>query len=55
MKNELCVLGKLVLCGTRIVIPRRLRDDVLHLAHEGHHRKDETAAQKQSRVAENGQ
>ena len=36
VKNELCVLGKLVLRGTRIVIPRRLIDDVLHLAHEGH-------------------
>ena len=36
VKNELCVLGKLVLRGTRIVIPQRLRDDVLHLAHEGH-------------------
>ena len=36
VNNELCVLGKLVLRGTRIVIPRRLRDDVLHLAHEGH-------------------
>ena len=36
VKNELCVLGKVVLRGTRIAIPRRLRDDVLHLAHEGH-------------------
>ena len=36
VKNEFCVLGKLVLCGTRIVIPRRLRDNILHLAHEGH-------------------
>ena len=36
VKNGLCILGKLVLRGTRIVIPRRLRDDVLHLAHEGH-------------------
>ena len=36
VKNERCVLGKLVLRGTRIVIPRRLRDDVLHFAHEGH-------------------
>ena len=36
VKNTLCVLGKLVLRGTRIVIQRRLRDDVLHLAHEGH-------------------
>ena len=36
VKNELCVLGKVVLRGTRIVILRRLIDDVLHLAHEGH-------------------
>ena len=36
VKNELCVLGKLVLCGTRIVIPQSLRKQVLHLAHEGH-------------------
>ena len=36
VKNEFCVLGKLVLRWTRIVIQRRLRDDVLYLAHEGH-------------------
>lgn len=36
VKNELCVLGKLVLRGTRIVIPQSLRKQVLHLAHEGH-------------------
>lgn len=36
VKNELCVLGKLVLHGTRIVIPQSLRKQVLHLAHEGH-------------------
>ena len=36
VKNELYVLRKLVLRGTRIVIPRRLRDGVLHLTHEGH-------------------
>ena len=36
VKNELCVLGKLVLRGTRIVIPQSLRKHVLHLAHEGH-------------------
>lgn len=33
VKNELCVLGKLVLHGTRIVIPQSLRKQVLHLAH----------------------
>ena len=36
VKNELCVLGKLVMRGTRIVIPQSLRSEVLRLAHEGH-------------------
>ena len=35
VKDEFCVLGKLVLCGTRIV-PKALRRDILHLAPEGH-------------------
>ena len=34
--EDLCVLGKLVLCGTRIVIPSKLRSHVIALAHEGH-------------------
>ena len=33
---ELCVIGELVLRGTRFVIPRELRSRVLTLAHEGH-------------------
>ena len=36
VKNELCVLGKLMMRGTRIVIPQSLRSEVLRLAHEGH-------------------
>ena len=36
VRNELCVLGKLVMRGTRIVIPQSLRSEVLRLAHEGH-------------------
>ena len=36
VKYELCVLGKLVMRGTRIVIPQSLRSEVLRLAHEGH-------------------
>jgi transposase InsO family protein len=36
VKNELCVMGKLVLRGDRIVIPRSLRETVLKSAHEGH-------------------
>ena len=36
VKNELCAIGQLVLRGTRIVIPKALRNRVLTLAHEGH-------------------
>jgi hypothetical protein len=36
VKDELSVLGKLVLRGTRIVIPASLRKKLLKLAHEGH-------------------
>ena len=36
MKKELCVIGKVVLRGTRIVIPQSLRQQVLAIAHEGH-------------------
>ena len=36
IKNELCIVGKLVLRNTRIVIPTELRQQVLDLAHEGH-------------------
>ncbi|KAJ8411216.1 hypothetical protein AAFF_G00172220 [Aldrovandia affinis] len=34
--NELCVVGYLVLRGTRIVLPRSLHARALTLAHEGH-------------------
>jgi len=34
--SELCAIGQLVLRGTRIVIPQKLRPQVLALAHEGH-------------------
>ena len=34
--SELCVIGKLILRGTRIVIPSQLRSRVLTLAHKGH-------------------
>ena len=33
VRNELCVVGKLVLRGCRIVVPESLRDRVLQLAH----------------------
>lgn len=34
--GELCVIGQLVLRGTRIVLPGKLRPQALALAHEGH-------------------
>ena len=36
VKNELCVIGKLLLCRDRIVIPKSLRKTVLQSAHERH-------------------
>ena len=36
MSRELTLLGKLVLRGSRIVIPQALRSRILHPAHEGH-------------------
>ena len=36
IKNELCIMGQLVMRGTRMVIPQALRKEVLRLAHEGH-------------------
>lgn len=35
-ENELCFCEDILLRGTRIVIPRNLRKDVLNAAHEGH-------------------
>ena len=36
VKDELCTYGELLLRGTRIVVPKVLRDKVVRLAHEGH-------------------
>ena len=36
VKDELCVYGERLLRGTRIVVPRLLRNRVVQLAHEGH-------------------
>ena len=34
--GELCAIDQLILRGTRIVVPRKLRPRILSLAHEGH-------------------
>ena len=36
VRNELCCYGQLLLRGTRLIIPKSLREQVLQLAHEGH-------------------
>ena len=36
VKSELCVVGNLILLGTRIIIPKELRQQILALGHEGH-------------------
>ena len=36
IKGELCVVGRLLLRGHRIVVPQKLRSRMVALAHEGH-------------------
>ncbi|CAB3979399.1 Transposon Tf2-9 poly [Paramuricea clavata] len=36
VRRELCAIGQLVLCGTKIVVPQNLREQIPKLAHEGH-------------------
>ena len=48
--NELCVVGKLVLRGCRIVIPTSLRTQVVKLAHEGHQGIVKTKLRLQTKV-----
>ena len=50
VKDELTCLGKLILRGTRIVIPEKLRGHVLKLAHEGHQGIVKTKARLRSKV-----
>ena len=50
VRNELSTLGKLVLRGTRLVIPTKLRKRVLSLAHEGHQGIVKTKQRLRSKV-----
>jgi hypothetical protein len=36
IRSELCAIGELILRGSRIIIPKSLRHQVLEVAHEGH-------------------
>ena len=50
VRQELCVLGKLVVRGTRLVIPRSLQKNVLDLAHRGHQGIVKTKERLRSKV-----
>ena len=49
VRQELSVLGKLVICGTRLVIPKILQK-VLNVAHEGHQEIIKTKQRLRSKV-----
>ena len=50
VRYELAVLGKLVLRGTRIIMPQKLQQQVLDLAHEGHQGVVKTKQRLRSKV-----
>lgn len=50
VKDELSTYGELLLRGTRIVIPKILRDKVVKLAHEGHQGVVKTKYRLRSKV-----
>ena len=50
VKDELAVLGKLVLRGTRLVMPLSLRKKAIELAHEGHQGMTGTKARLRTKV-----
>ena len=50
VKDKSCTYGKLLLRGTRIVVPKVLRDKVVRLAHEGHQGVVKTKYRLRSKV-----
>jgi transposase InsO family protein len=50
IQTELCSIGYLVLRGSRIVVPKSLRESVLKLAHEGHQGITKTKLRLRSKV-----
>ena len=50
VKNELCTYGQLLLCGSRLVIPQVLQQNVLELAHDGHQGILKTKCRLRSKV-----
>jgi len=50
IKEELCVIGHIIMRGSRIIIPKSMRKDVLKLAHEGHQGIVKTKSRLKSKV-----
>ena len=50
VRNELSILGKLVLRGTRLLIPAKLHDRVVDLAHKGDQGLTKTKQRLRSKV-----
>jgi len=50
VKNEITKVGKLVLRGTRIVVPASLQQELVHAAHEGHQGIVKTKARLRSKL-----
>lgn len=50
VKDESCTYDELLVRGTRIVVPRILRDKVVRLAHEGHQGVVKTKYRLRSKV-----
>ena len=50
VKDDLCTCGELPLRGTRIVVPKVLRDKVVRLAHKGHQGAEKTKYRHRSKV-----
>lgn len=50
IREELCLFGNLVLRGTRMVIPKKLRGGVIELGHKGHQRMVKMKQRLQTKV-----
>jgi hypothetical protein len=50
VRHELCVYGHLILRGTRLAIPGKLRKQIVELGHEGHQGVVKTKQRLRSKV-----
>ena len=50
VKDELWLIGQIVMCGNRIILPEKLWDHAVKLAHEGHQGKVHTKSRLREKV-----